>query len=74
MKTHETHETIACQLIEHVLVPHNGYHIGQKLHLLHSGHRIHGHVVRVEAHDANHDRLMVAVQDHEHEHEEPIHG
>ena len=60
--THTGHKTVEYQPIEHVLVPHDEYHVGQKLHLHHGGHEIHVHVLHVEPHNDHHDRLLVSVE------------
>ena len=58
---------IEFQPLQHVLVPHGEYHVGQTLHLRHAGHTggshdLHGHVLHVDGHDAEHDRLLVSVE------------
>jgi hypothetical protein len=56
------HKAVEYQPLEHVLVPHGEYHVGQTLHLRHDGHTKHVHVLHVEPHDATHDRLLVSME------------
>lgn len=66
MKTHigptAGHKVIDYKPMQHVLVPHGDYHVGEELHLEHAGHHLHGHVVHVERHDELHDRLLISVE------------